>query len=301
MPTPARLRQAAEAKADACATPVRLVHDRDVFDRQEVTAAGFDDFKAGVTTGGSFDPLYGPNSTGIRIPPFASPNAYRVLCAVANLDAGDMVVGIRQGLELGAIIGSVDDSGNPIAPMYPLLRPVVTYNWRFIDAAWVWTLTRQPLAPWSYQVGPNDSDTFAFRDSLSPAMLYAAATFPATPIFPGYIGLNSYTPPAMQGSKVLVARDIRWPFDSDQADDELWIPVRRPERWRLYCDVLQTNPTTRNEPTIGTNTDVRQITGLVPEEEFLQFCKPLANLAVAPIVWRAHGRLVVQRVRKERA
>jgi hypothetical protein len=42
------------------------------------------------------------------------------------------------------------------------------------------------------------------------------------------------------------------------------------------------------------------VTGLVPEEEFLQFVGGLDNVAAGPYVWRAHGRLIVERVRRER-
>jgi hypothetical protein len=305
MTQPAELRGHGDAHCTACGAvnrlkPARHVHEL-TRDRQEVTARGFDDFKQGAIAGGSADPLAGPYSTGIRIPPAPLDVAYRVLCGVAELDAGDMIVGIRQGIEIGAILGEVDDSGNPIAPMWPEIRPVTTYNWRFIDSAWAWTLTREPLSRFPYRSGPNDRDTFAFRDCSGSALVYETAAFPAVPIYPGYIGLDGYTPPAMRGQKVLTAYDLRWPFDSDQSNEELWIPVHRPERWRLYCDVLQTNPGTRNDPPNWGGTDVRQIQGIVPEDEFLSFClNAVDDLAAGPFVWRAHGRLIVERIKRER-
>jgi hypothetical protein len=182
--------------------------------------------------------------------------------------------------------------------MYPLVRPVVTYNWRFVDAAWVWTLTREPLSSFMRKIGPFDQDSFMFQDSSSAALLYAFATFPPFPIFPGYLGMTSYTPPALKGSKVLVAQDIRWPFDSPQTNEELWIPVRRPERWRLYCDVVQTDPVNRNS-IATTPTDVRQVEGLPPEEEFLAWLSGASKVAVGAQVWRVHGRLITQKSQRE--
>ncbi|HZU82017.1 MAG TPA: hypothetical protein VE987_03825 [Polyangiaceae bacterium] len=299
MTKPQRDRARDEAHCQACGSPARFVdcvRETRTHRREEITAQGFDDFRQLLVPGTGSDPLGWPGSTGLRVPSFAATTAYRFLLAAADLDDGDMVVGIRQGLEIGAIAASVaEGSGNPVPPMYAEIRPVVTYNWRFADAAWAWTLTRQPLSSWQYTPGPNDSDSFAFEDSLTPALLYASANFPVAPVFPGYLGLSAYTPPAIRGNKVLVARDIRWPFDSPQANEELWIPVHRPERWRLYCDVFQTAGETQ---TFANGTDVRQITGLVPEEEFLFFINAASGIALGPTVWRVHGRLIVDRMRK---
>jgi hypothetical protein len=269
-----------------------------VHERSEVTAAGFDDFRQLVATGSVTDPLAGPDATGIRIPPAAVPAAYRILLCVLDLDIGDTLIGIRQGMEIGGIVSSSDDSGTPLPPLYPEIRPVETFGWHFIDGAWVWTLTSEPLAPPYRRTGPFDQDSFNFEDAGASALVYATAHFPAVPLLPGYLGLDAYTPPGMRGKKIVTARDIRWPFDEDQSNAELWIPVRRPTRFRLYCDVKQTDPEIRNAPTIGTSTDVRQVEGLVPEEEFLQFLAPLANVSMQPVAWRAHGRLIYDRRRK---
>jgi hypothetical protein len=280
--------------ADPCAEP--RWHD----ERNELTAAGFDDFRQLAVSGSADDPIAMPARTGLRVPPKAVGQAYRFLLAAADLDVGDTLVGLRQGLEIGAMIGNVGDGGAILPPIYPLVRPVVTYNFRFVDGAQIWTLTSEPLAPFVRQPGPWDQDSFVFRDAGSSALVYATASFPALPLLPGYLGLSAYTPPAMLGTKVIVARDIRWPFDESQSNQELWQPVDRPTRYRLYCDVLQTNPLTRNSPNLGGGTDVRQVTGLTPETEFVQYVQSLSNVQMLPVVWAVHGRLVWNRRRRTR-
>lgn len=292
MGLPQRDRQRDQRASGACNDDVRaLAAPCWKHDRRQVTAAGFDDFRQLAVGGTINDPLAAPVSTGLRVPPALVGAAYRFLLCVADLEEGDTIVGIRQGMEIGAMIAMVGDSGI-LPPIYPLVRPVTTYNWRFVDGGQVWTLTSEPKAPPYRTTGPFDQESFSWRDAGASALVYASAAFPGSPLLPGYLGLTAYTPPAMQGHKVLTARDLRWPFDSPQADEELWIPVDRPTRFRLYCDVLQTDPVMRNHPTLGTDTNVRQITGNVPEEEFVQYVQGLPTVAMGVNAWRVHGRII---------
>lgn len=303
---PPGLGEADALVCDACGATsrsLRLIEEprpRVLVTREDISAAGFDDFRQAEVAGGSGDPLVAPTGSGIRIPLQPLVNvAYRVLLAVVDLDDGDAIVGIRQGAEIGAIAGGGVE-GAPLAPMYPVVRPVVTYNWAFVDSRWVWTLTRQPLPTASIRRGPLDQDSFSFEDSTSSALVYATATIPAPAgaALPGYLGLTAYTPPALRGTPKMVLRDIRYPWDGANSEENVYFRVERPERWRLYCDVMQTNPVTRNAPTLGTNTNTLA-TSMPPEEMFLQFCQGLStSFAVLPVVWRVHGRVIVERSRR---
>lgn len=263
--------------------------------RDQVMAAGYNEFFQGF-------PLP-PASTGIRIPLLPLTNTfYRVLCARLDLDDGDAITGIRQGIDIGAIAGTAVE-GFPIAPMYPIVRPVVSPNWTFVDAMWRWVLTREPMsAPQRIPAtGPLDQDSFVFEDSSSPALVYATAAIPvfAGAALPTYTGLTAYTPPALRGKVKAEIREIRWPVDQSTPEGNLFFRVERPERWRLYCDVMQTNPTTRNTPTLGGATNTLA-SALPAEELFLQFCQNIStSLASLPIVWRVHGGIVYERARRE--
>lgn len=252
-------------------------HDFDpVGERIEVAAAGFDDFLANV---GDQD---GQSvSTGILLPELAGVR-YRVLCASADLDAGDFVEGYGQWLELAAPFK--DDGGNTT---YKWKRPVVTPGWRgFPDGEHSWTLTTEPNPGPNYPYGPFDSDTFSFEDSGSSALVYETAGFPGKPIAPGYLGINAYTPPAYRGSQAMTIRDLRYPWQARNFG-KLRIPIERPTRVRLYCDVLQTDPSKRTIPTLTAT--IYTGAGLVPEDSFVQAFKNSA------IYHSAGGYLIVRR------
>jgi hypothetical protein len=251
--------------------------------REQITSHGFDDFRQLVPDG-----LGAPARTGIRIPPAPYTtigSAYMVLLCSAVLGPGDCLVGIRQGIEIGQGIPGGDEF---VTFVYPEIRPVVTYNWRFSDGSTNFILTREPLKPRNSPAGPLDMDSFRFRDAQS-ALVYAAATIPAGPPLPGYLGLSAYTPPALRGQVVLNVRDLRWPWDRDECNDDLWLEVDKPTRFRLYCLVAQTDPTTRPVVTFSPSADFPLFAaGAVPEETFLQ-------VFTHAIYWAALGRMIVER------
>ncbi|MGH2998476.1 MAG: hypothetical protein ACRDNM_04170 [Gaiellaceae bacterium] len=232
--------------------------------RQEVISVGFDDFLELTGTP--------PFSTGLRVPPFVGPT-YRFLACTADLNFGDEVVGLRQFAEIAAYIlegGEVP----PPAPVYPEKRPIVTSGWHFVDTApMTWTVTFEPLANFVRRRGPFDQTSFILRETTGPALVYETAAFPAFPLLPGYLGLSAYTPPAMRGIKQYSLRDIRFPIQQNEVF-AIRRPITTPTRVRVYVDVQQTNPATRNAPDFSTSLSAQQLFfvagGMVPEEQFLQ-------------------------------
>lgn len=230
--------------------------------RFETISTGFDDF---VETLG--EPPY---ATGLRVPPLVGP-IYRFLACMADLNIGDELVGMRQ---FGAIASYVNQGGEvpPPAPLYLESRPLVTAGWHFSDTPPpIWVVTAEPLATFVSLAGPFDQDSFIFRDTTGPALVYETATFPALPLLPGYLGLDSYTPPPRKGILVSILRDIRFP----QQQNEFFAlrkRFRHPTRVRVYVEVQQTDPDTRFQPDFSTTLDTNQlsfVTGMVPEERFL--------------------------------
>lgn len=233
--------------------------------RSEVTSVGFDDF---VETLGAL-----PYATGLRVPPLVGPT-YRFLACVADLTSGDEVVGLRQYATIAEYVLASGEAPPP-APAYPEVRPIVTPGWRFSDTPPItWIVTAQPLTNFRRQSGPFDQDSFIFRDTTGPALVYESATFPALPPLPGYLGLDSYTPPPRLGKQIALLRDIRFPQQQNEFF-ALRLPINRPMRIRVYVECEQTDPGTRLLPNFadGGSLDANQlffVNGMVPEERFLQ-------------------------------
>lgn len=237
------------------------------YQRSEIGSVGFDDFLQ--TIGG--DPHNGMGSTGVLIPQLvANPGGercrYLILGSTVELKPGDYVVGWRCALTLAAIIGTGAGEG-PTAPFYRMERPIVTPFWRPQDAAYSFHLTYEPMRPQTITQGPLDQESFVFRDAGGPAMLYETATIPAVPSRPGYLGLDSYTPPSMLGQEFHVTRDIRDPWTKGSFE-YLKFPITYPTRIRAYLSVLQTDPVHRIAIVVA-NTALASA-GIPPEESFLQ-------------------------------
>lgn len=249
--------------------------------RETIDSNGFDEAKQLAP-----EPWGALGRTGLRVPPATGTSigghSYRFLLCVADLNAEDMIIGTRQGVDIGQYLGSGD--GGIFPPLYPMIRNVVTSDWRFTDAAYQFTLTKEPMAPRAPAIGPFDQESFVFRDGRC-ALVYAAAGFPGVPLLPGYLGLNAYTPPTMKGEIVRVWRDVRTMWSSEQCEED-WRVADRPTRFRLYCDVRQHDPIAFPPPTLSGSE-----LGLVVEEQFLQ-AVPLAQY------WAVYGRLVISRKRR---
>ena len=249
--------------------------------REEIATAGFNPFRQLNP-----DAFGQPADTGILLPTTAL--SYLVLAAVADLDAGDAVIGFRQYLDLVSYVGTAsDETVGP--PWYPLRQPVIDPLWHFIDGGDTWILTREPKRPTARLQGPLDMDTFLFRDTDSSALVYETATLGVPvlgPLMPGYLSLVTYTPPVIKGTKVLSIRDRRYPW-TNQTMDRLKFEAEAPERWRLYVQVTQSNPATRNQPSFGEPTGNYQ---LPPEEGF-----PQQSYAADAVYGWVAGCLVIER------
>jgi hypothetical protein len=232
--------------------------------RQEVISVGFDDL-AELTTPN-------PYATGLRVPPLVGVT-YRFLACVADLAAGDEVVGLRQFAEIAEYELETGDSPPP-APVYAERRPIVTSGWHFADTApMTWTVTFERLANFWRSPGPFDQTSFQQYDTTGPALVYESAAFPVFPTLPGYLGLSAYAPPAIHGIVQDELKDIRFPIQQNEFF-AIRRPIVGPMRVRVYVDVQQTNPSTRFVPSLRTSLTAQQLFfvggAMSPEEQFLQ-------------------------------
>lgn len=231
--------------------------------RVEAISVGFDDFAQLTGTP--------PYATGLRVPPHVA--SYRFLAAVAELTVGDELVGMRQFAEIASYLLEGPESPPP-APVYPEKRPVVTADWHFLDVPpLLWTLTFEPLSNFVRRAGPFDQVSFLQNDTTGPALVYETASFPAFPTLPGYLGLDGYTAPVMRGIKQYQWKDVRYPWQENEFF-AIRLPIEAPTRVRLYVDVRQTDPDARFTPNLTAGVlsagQLAFVTGLVPEERFLQ-------------------------------
>lgn len=231
--------------------------------RFEIATAGFDEFTQLV--GG--DPSLTPNATGLRIP--ALPGLrYLMLCAACDLAPGDRAVGYRQLTTMcfpkpGAApppTGPLASASAPAPPVYPFEVPIETPGWHFIDGFTSTHLTVEPRQPQRTNIAavPQSFPSLAYEDSQTAAMVYETIHFPAVPTAPGYLGLDAYTPPALLGNPLQVLRDVRNPWQGGAGSYvslDYVAPI--PSRLRGYVSVLQTDPTSRNEPTLTGLSDLQ--------------------------------------------
>ncbi len=234
------------------------------YERKFLATYGFDDMLAGIGD------LWGsPVADGIRIPQPASNGAdlkpYLMLAVSADLNAGDRVSYWSQGLWIASVNGGGDGGGAP--PFYVDEKQVTTPGWRFQDGEATFLLCVEPRRELFEQQGPFDMMSFRLMDSSAPAMLYLTAGFPGAPAFPGYLGLNAYTPPPVRGPEVIaVSRGVRVPWDSAQMERLGW-EAPGACTVRAYVRVWQTDPSKRDARTFPATS---YGSGEVPEEAFLQ-------------------------------
>lgn len=231
-------------------------------ERAEVRSMGFDEM---VALGGA-DMDGTTTATGLRVPPHVT--KYRFLCASLVLGPWDRLVGMRVGWTIAAILGSGDSGTNP--PLYLEEREVESALWRFQDGFTpVFTLTKEPHSARPHQWGPFDQQSLMFLDADMAALVYQTVGFPPLPPLPGYLGLNEYTPPPFQGRPVKTVRDLVYPWQSNEFFALQYCdPIAM--RWRLYCDIRQTDPSLRLKTTIGSATNTYLVNGVRPEENFIQ-------------------------------
>ena len=247
---------------------------------EEIASFGFDEFLQ--TLGG--DPSGSPVSVGLRVPSLVPAGGawYLFLCARADLDPGDAIVGFRQLLHVGFPFNGNEDP--TAAPLLPYEREVTSPGWHFADGNAAWFLTTQSLDVAStMRGGPLDQESFRFEDASTPALLYETATIPSPPAAPGYLGVTAYAPPAMQGTCQLMLRDVRATW---HRRGKFHFPINSPTAVRFYAAVRQTSPSTRFQPSL-TGSDF-SIEGLRPEDNFVQFFP-------SAVYWRVGASLIVKR------
>lgn len=252
--------------------------------RHEVASAGLDDFFANLT---------GQN-TGLRIPTAAVgavsglPLDYLFLLHTVDVTPGDALVGLAQFLSMGAP-QTISES----TILYPFERQVQSVLWKFPDTYYEWILTEDKVQPSGGAAGANDSDSFAFEDSQTPALLYETVHFPAVPPAPGYLGLDDYTAPGVRGSIVLTVRDLRWPWTDLQSFPSLWLTPNKSTRYRFYLRIRQTNPATRIRLPIDQTAWAKFPDVFTPEDGYLVASQTLLGTDTAQW-WRCAGRIIYQ-------
>jgi hypothetical protein len=236
--------------------------------RVGTSSYGFDPTLCGLGS----DPYGSLNQSRIRVPPNpstggagevpAQPAFMFQLCTVGLPNRCCRLMQVRQILELG------EDTNAGTPPVYPLIKRVGRSGagnpaFRFPDGyvSWHVRLVRQiPVIPWSSQ-SVLSTDSFMWRWSASPALVFETATFPAADLDwrghpDNYLTLNGYTPP--WGGQPLGENvgdlgtfyEVRFPDDdpSKQAIDP--IPVQGPGALVFYACVWQTNASARTKITV---------------------------------------------------
>lgn len=268
------------------------------FPRPEVASAGIDEFTQGVLT----DPFGSLASAGLRVPglvpnveghPF--PPRYLFQLASLTISTGERVCikGIRQMAEIG-----IAEAQEGLSP-YPIVLPVTTRNWHFVDGNISWHLMRVPFRNRA-QIKPSNADNFIYRNAFpggSGALLYETAAFPAGHVDPFgrpdfYVNLTAYTPPNAgqpYGTPLLpTIHEIRFPWELPTSSDTLRLQVDGPCYVVLFASVLQ-------------SASGRHLTGAtaanllgMPEEVFLLNF----STSQAPVqYWRVGGMIDAEWVR----
>lgn len=258
--------------------------------RREIASSGLDDFLAGL----------GGHNTGLRIPAQAVgavsglPLTYLFLLHVVDLVPGDVLVGLAQLLTV-----ATPQTTAASTAVYPFEREIVSPLWRPPDGFARWFLTAENNPGSGRSTGAFDSDSFIFEDAQAPALLYETVHFPVVPPAPGYLGLDDYTAPALQGSVVLEARDLRWPWSDLQSFPSMRRAVSTNTRFRFYVAVRQTSAATRPKLPIAANAWA-DFPGVFAPEDGLLVASQQAGSMGAPLAvdslqyWRCAGRIVHQ-------
>lgn len=267
--------------------------------RPELASQGIDEYAQGFTT----DPFSSLDSTGLRVPALVptaegATIATRYLFQLASLtiSTGERVCirGIRQLLEIGLAQAQSSLSA------YPIVLPVTTPNWHFVDGNVSWHLMRVPFQK-RPRIPPTDADNFIFRSAFpsgSGALLYETAHFPAghinaqgRPDF--YVNLDAYTPPNggfPYGTPLLpTIHEIRFPWWNANSSYALRLFVDGPAYVVFFASVLQSSSGRK----ISGITTPSNLVGM-PEEAFLQNF----SSGGAPVgYWRVGGMIDAEWVR----
>jgi hypothetical protein len=217
---------------------------------------------------------------GLRVPTAPTSQLaqqYLFQLATMKLTAGQCVslTGIGQLLTIGL------DTNTGTPPIYPLKQNVTTPDWRFADVlpvTWALRVVRQPpLIPFASS-NVLSTDSFAWRWSDTPSLVYETATFPAgnlnwngTP--DNYTALTGYTSP--YNGQIIGEpigdfgnwNTIAFPWNARVTPEFEPVKIEGPGAIVFYAQVPQTNPATRAKITVPGAFPVPP-TG-IPEEGFL--------------------------------
>lgn len=256
--------------------------------RHEVASVGLDDFLATLGDG---------HGTGLRIPAAVTDgqgallDPYLFLLASADIGPGDAVVGFAQYLSI-AMPQASGEGGSP--PLYPYEVPIRTERWHPPDGFAQWILTFDNTPPAQVRGNVNDSDSFKYEDSTTPALVYETVHFPAVPTAPGYLGLDGYTAPAILGSVVMEVRDLRFPWTAQWAYDAMRLPAWSNTRVRLYCRIQQTIAARRLRMQVPA-TLFAEFPGSFAPEDGLLTASQQNTVDDTLQYWAVAGRLIIDR------
>ena len=251
--------------------------------RSRVSSYGFDPALCGI--GGIAYNGGDQINDGLRVPAASTaagggnPLVQQYLFQLATMKLTQNQCVSLTGIGQLLVIGEDTNTGTP--PIYPLIQNVTTPTWKFSDVlpvTWALRVVRQPpQIPWAPQ-NPLSCDSFAWRWSDTPALVYETATFPAgnlnwagTP--DNYTALTGYTAPyngTIPGEPIGDFgswNSLVFPWNTRASPDFEPVKVEGPGAIVLYAQVPQTNPATRAKITVPGAFPVAP-TG-IPEEGFL--------------------------------
>jgi hypothetical protein len=250
--------------------------------RFEVSTQGRDPALA-LIKGNPYGTVTGPGLIIPATPPATntSSNRYLFLLAQWQVNVGELVrlVGIRQYLTLGALVPQVEFEETVYN--YVAELPITSATWHLADANVSWHLRRVDLQP-NLNQSPFNKPNYMFRQPVTPALMFEN----------DFTQAGGYKPPfgGRPPGNTLVSdlgsfQDIRFPWQSNQAWDQLDVEVRGPCMVALFASVQQSTPGTR--PTLSLP-EGYIAGGLPPEEVFLQ------NFPSA-VYYRIAGSLIFER------
>jgi hypothetical protein len=224
--------------------------------RQEIVSVGKDP-EFGLLGG---DPFNTAVNTGILVPPtptraLPGEGRYLFLLARAQFNTGDVGVrltGMRQYAEL---IARIPREGAPDRVfrkeiVHPLFHPP--------DGSITWHVMVIPKTSMARR-NPANADTFIFRDSYGPALLYESAA-PYTPPNGG----RPWGKPI--GASLGNIHDLRYRWRFEDFEYALDIPLPLPCDVALFASVRQNDPATNADDDELTE---NQFLGLDEEDQFL--------------------------------
>jgi hypothetical protein len=252
--------------------------------RLSVTTAGFD---PNLQLLGS-DPWNSSSYTGLIVPKTPTKTAQsRYLMQLARIGFNNPENAWIRGLRLYTSLFGYDSVGNG-----PFELEITSPMWRFALGGGNISFHVQVIGKsWRSRRNPQNSDSFVYLDSTSPAILYQ--TFIPGPI-PVYIPPNAGRPWGKPvHSDLGNIHDNRFPWRDDTAETSLNIPIPAPCDVAVYASVWQHDPGivgALNVPTFSCS----QFAASGPEDRFwatynnVQYGRIAASLIIGEEMGKAY-------------